>query len=155
MGTTQMFYGLTHKEDSYYGRYMNKFVALAPCIYFEETSYDHYVNSYGEYRKLGVNVIGGPNWNSHVKDICANMSEFWCKKAKGNRHREPQPLKSREWYYQITVEDRYQTYDPLYGETKEQMPMISPGLDSIDTVPIHLIVGTDDTHCSLAHAERI
>lgn len=35
------------------------------------------------------------------------------------------------------------------------MPMISPGLDSIDTVPIHLIVGEDDTHCSLEHAWRI
>lgn len=33
--------------------------------------------------------------------------------------------------------------------------MISPGLGSIDTVPIHLIVGTEDTHCSLEHAERI
>ena len=35
------------------------------------------------------------------------------------------------------------------------MPMISPGLDSIDTVPIHLVVGSDDTHCSLEHAQRI
>ncbi len=35
------------------------------------------------------------------------------------------------------------------------MPMISPGLDSIDTVPIHLIVGEVDTHCSLDHAKRI
>ena len=33
--------------------------------------------------------------------------------------------------------------------------MISPGLNSITQVPIHLIVGLDDTHCSLEHAKRI
>lgn len=33
--------------------------------------------------------------------------------------------------------------------------MISPGLDSIDKVPIHLIVGERDTHCSPDHARRI
>ena len=33
--------------------------------------------------------------------------------------------------------------------------MISPGLNSIDKVPIHLIVGENDTHCSLEHAKRI
>lgn len=100
-------------------------------------------------------MIGGPNWNSHVKDICANMSESWCNSAKGNEHMEAQPLKSREWYTQITISDRYQEYDPLYDEREQVMPMISPGLDSIDTVPIHLVVGADDTHCSLEHAQRI
>lgn len=78
MGTTQMFYGLTHIEETYYSRSMNKFIALAPCIYFEPTTYDQYVDGYGEYRKLGINVIGGPNWAGHVDDICANMSESWC-----------------------------------------------------------------------------
>ena len=33
--------------------------------------------------------------------------------------------------------------------------MISPGLDSIDKVPLHFIVGGADTHCSLDHARRI
>ena len=35
------------------------------------------------------------------------------------------------------------------------MPMVNPGLSSITQVPIHLIVGLSDTHCSLLHAERI
>ena len=33
--------------------------------------------------------------------------------------------------------------------------MVSPGLGSINQVPIHLIVGKSDTHCSLDHAKRI
>jgi len=95
---------------------MNKFIALAPCIYFEHTEYDQYVDGYGQYRKLGINVLFGPNWDKHTKDICANMSEGWCKDAKFSHFREAQPLKSREWYYQIAIEDRYQEYDPSYGE---------------------------------------
>jgi len=132
MGTTQIFYGLTLIEESYYGKYMNKFVALAPCVYNEPTTYEEYEDGYGEYRKLGINVIGGPNWDSHVEDICANMSESWCTMAKLNKYSEPQPLKSREWYAQITVSDRFQEYDPLYVDKESVMPMISPGLDSID-----------------------
>ena len=88
MGTTQMFYGLTHREEDFYADNMNKFVALAPCIYFEHTEYDQYVNGYGEYRKLGINVLYGPNWDQHKKDICANMSSYWCNDAKAT-NREP------------------------------------------------------------------
>jgi len=92
-----MFYGLTQIEEDFYAANMAKFVALAPCVYFEHTEYDQYVNGYGEYRKLGINVLYGPNWDQHTKDICDNMSEHWCNDAK-NKGREPQPLKSREWY---------------------------------------------------------
>ena len=81
MGTTQMFHGLTQIEEDYYASHMNKFVALAPCIYFEPTTYDDYVNGYGGMRKLGINVIGGPNWDSHANDICATMSKGWCEFA--------------------------------------------------------------------------
>lgn len=83
------------------------------------------------------------------------MSEHWCNDAKSHKNSEPQPLKSREWYTQITIEDRYQVYDATYGDSQKQSAMISPGLDSIDKVPIHLIVGENDTHCSLDHAKRI
>jgi len=97
---------------------------LAPCIYFEPTTYQQYVDGYGEYRKLGINVLYGPNWESHVVDICANMSEGWCNDAKNSRGKEPQPLKSREWYTQVTVSDRFQQYDPNFGSVKSVMPLI-------------------------------
>jgi len=35
-----MFYGLTQIEEDFYSQNMNKFVALAPCVYFEHTEYD-------------------------------------------------------------------------------------------------------------------
>jgi hypothetical protein len=130
---------------------MNKFVAIAPCIYMETTSYDQYHDGIGYYRKLGINVIYGPNWDDHVVDICANMSESWCNNAK-NGSGEPEPTKTREWYYQNAVEQSYSQYDFTYEDERALYPLIDPGLDSIDKVPLHFIVGENDTHCSLEHA---
>jgi predicted esterase len=53
------------------------------------------------------------------------------------------------------VSNRYQEYDPNFSEKQSETPMISPGLGSIDKVPIYMIVGSEDTHCSLDHAQRI
>ena len=89
MGTTQMFYGLTQVEEEFYADNMNKFVALAPCVWFEHRDYDYYTGGYGEYRKLGINVLYGPNWDKHTEDICANMSSYWCSDAKNSKNREP------------------------------------------------------------------
>jgi len=47
------------------------------------------VNGYGEYRKLGINVLYGPNWDKHKEDICANMSSYWCSDAKSSKNKEP------------------------------------------------------------------
>ena len=149
-----MFYGLTQIEEVYYGIHLNNFVAIAPCIYMEPKTYDQYVTSYGVFRKLGINVLGGPNWANNVKHICANMSEYWCNQAKKRLEKgeEPEPLKNLEWSQQIAVTDRFQEYDPNFTDRKGEPPLISPGLWSIDKVPIHMIVGTKDTHCTLEHA---
>ena len=79
MGTTQMFYGLTQIEDEYYKDHMNKFVALAPCIYFEPWTFMEYEFGYGAFRELGIPVFGGPQFKTTDKDlVCANLSPHWC-----------------------------------------------------------------------------
>ena len=60
MGTTQMFYGLAHLESIFHKTKLNKFIALAPCIYLEHETYEQYEFGIGAYRELGVNVICGP-----------------------------------------------------------------------------------------------
>jgi len=70
-------------------------------------------------RELGINVIAGPNWDSHMEVICENMSESWCKFAnerKSKYNSRPIPLKYFEWSSQIAVTDRYLEYDPLFGK---------------------------------------
>ena len=99
MGTSQMFYGLTQLEQTYYGKYMEKFIAIAPCVYVEPVTYEEYQNGYGKWRELGVNVIGGPNWHKHAKAICDNMDKKNCHDAHMRHFWEPEPLKTREWYY--------------------------------------------------------
>ena len=53
MGTTQIFYGLSQLESVYYGHYINKLIALAPCIYYYLMSYQEYVEDNVAYRNLG------------------------------------------------------------------------------------------------------
>ena len=95
--------------ENYYSRYMNKFIAMAPCIYFAPTQHYEYVEGYGKMRELGINVLYGPNWDSHAEVICDNMSQSWCKLANKRKSKfyPPTPLKSFEWSYQISVSDRY------------------------------------------------
>ena len=54
---------------------------------------------------------------------------------------QPQPIRSREWYAQISVESRFQEYAPdyLFGERKQ--PLVGGGLDKLTEVPMHFIVG--------------
>ena len=54
------------------------------------------------------------------------------------------PMKSLEWSYQMGVEGRFQEYSATYEHEEEQTALITPGLDSIDKVPIHFIVGGKD-----------
>ena len=75
--------------ENYYSRYMNKFIAMAPCIYFAPTQHYEYVEGYGKMRELGINVLGGPNWDSHIDDVCDNMSEFWCDYARKTKSKQP------------------------------------------------------------------
>ena len=134
---------------------MNKFVALAPCIYFEPYTFVEYEFGYGAFRELGIPVFGGPLFKTtDLELVCSFMSPHWCDWVK-NFDGEPQPVKSREWYYQIAVEEKFQEWGKDYLRGQRETPMVSPGLDSITKVPIHLIVGTKDTHCSLDHAKRI
>ena len=84
-----MFYGLTQLEDDYFGQFMNKFIALSPCVYYQNTQYYEYVERYEKMRELGINVISGPNWDSHAEVICDQMSEILCKYAKRKIDRNP------------------------------------------------------------------
>ena len=77
-----MFYGLTQLQEYYYGQFMNKFIAMSPCVYHDLTQYYKYVERYEKMRELGINVINGPNWDSHVEVICDKMSKSLCKYVK-------------------------------------------------------------------------
>ena len=151
-----MLYGLTQLEDNYYGQVLNKFIAMPACIYYEPMQHYEYVEGYGKMREIGINVIAGPNWDSHAKVICDNMSYTWCTWADSRKNTSPIPLKTFEWSSQIAVTGRFIEYDPLFGKNQSyDTPLISPGLDSINMVPIHILVGEKDTICSVNHAKKI
>ena len=61
-GTSQMFYGLTQKEDDYFDDVLNKAILLAPCVYATSSGFDDYMKVFPKWRKSGINVINSANW---------------------------------------------------------------------------------------------
>lgn len=64
-GTVQMFYGLSHIEESYYEKNLIKFIALAPCSVSTAwgTDLEFYKKTWFRLQDLGIYAIGGPNWD--------------------------------------------------------------------------------------------
>lgn len=81
MGTTQMFFGLLQMQDTFYGEKLHKFVALAPCIYLNERSFNDYQYGIGALRNLGIWVMNGPNWEEDKKTICRYLGPSACMNA--------------------------------------------------------------------------
>ena len=97
MGTTQMFFGLTQLQHDYYADKLHKFIALAPCIYLNERTYNDYTYGIGALRNLGIYVMNGPNWEQDKKLICKYLGPSACMNAMVISG-QPQPIRSREWY---------------------------------------------------------
>ena len=71
LGTSTMFYGLGINTP-YLESKVNRFVALAPCIY-EDTrpTYEGLVGFYKKLHDIGVHYLAGPDWKTNgLKKIC-------------------------------------------------------------------------------------
>ena len=53
-GTSQMFYGLATMEAEYFGERLDRFIAVAPCIYNAFLDYDAAVANYKMFFDLGI-----------------------------------------------------------------------------------------------------
>ena len=79
-GTTQMFYALAKYEESYLASSLEKFVALAPCTFFDvsTTPESYWENSVYKFPAKGVDELYGPNWTAKQKIICDNFDDVVC-----------------------------------------------------------------------------
>jgi len=65
-GTVQMFYGLSHIEESYFEKNLIKFIALAPCSVSTcggSPDLEYFEKNWFRLQDLGVYAIAGPNWD--------------------------------------------------------------------------------------------
>ena len=65
---------------------------------------------------------------------------------------QPVAVQSEEYWYMNGLADRFQEYDDKF--TKSNMDTTLIDLSKIKKVPIAAFVGTKDTTCSKAHADK-
>lgn len=73
-----MFYGLSIMEEEYFANKVNKFIAMAPCIYYnqaafyEDASYDEIVDNHETYEANSIeylNTVEGYDMEFEKKSI--------------------------------------------------------------------------------------
>ena len=132
-----MFYGLTQKEDTYFADKVNKAIFLAPCI-FTYQPIEEYTGAWPLYRSLGINSMIDANWADDQVTICTEASESWGCTLAGflNPPMQTNSVKSFETYGQIANSNRFQVYKPDFAVGNFESDLVTPGLESIDRVPI-------------------
>lgn len=148
-GTTQMFYGLSKFEESFYADSLLKFAAFAPCIRFSQTDPKVWKRSIFRYDNLGIYHEGGRDQIDNIKKICTHIPRN-CKQSMEWLIMQPSSVQSTLHYAQTAIEGRFQEYSPTYEQGDTQTPLIP--LDSIDKVPIAMWVGADDNLCNKEQA---
>ena len=148
-GNTQIFYGLTQLQETFYARKLNKVIALAPCVFYNTALMGTpYAESTGWYRDQSIYGINSEQWPDYKDLTCAaHPGTLQCTQAaEWARNGETDSVKSMEWTYQIAESNAYQNYMPSYPAEADA---ITPGLASIE-VPIWWFIAEEDETCTPA-----
>ena len=152
-GTVQMFYALAKFEEAYLADSLEKFVALAPCTFYDAQGVPetYYENSVYKFPALGVDELYGPNWTAKQKIICDTFDQSVCD-AWQCTECETVATRSETHWLQNTYTGRFQEYAPKYLEGEKEAALIP--LESIDKVPVAMVIGAKDALCTLKEAEK-
>ena len=69
-GTSQLLYGLTQKEETYFADKLDKAILLAPCLYATSLGLESYEETFPVYEQQLINVVNDPNWSYDVESLC-------------------------------------------------------------------------------------
>lgn len=155
-GTIQMFYALSHLEESFFVDNLYKFVAMAPCTICPSYGVDesYYDNSLYALPSVGVYDLYGPNWSDEYATICSapTLTDDACQYASCTDC-FTMSVQSESHWYQNTYTDRFQEWVPrdqyLSGDTQAELIHI----ETIDKIPISLLVGELDNTCPYSQAQ--
>ena len=75
-----MFYALAKFEEDILADSLERFVALAPCTFYDPSGVPetYWENSMYKFPALGVDELYGPNWTAKQKIICDNFDKAVC-----------------------------------------------------------------------------
>jgi hypothetical protein len=57
-----MFYALAKMEEEYFAASIDKFVAIAPCIYPTRSIVSSYDGFFSSLKEADIHVVYGPGW---------------------------------------------------------------------------------------------
>ena len=107
-GTTQMFYGLSKYEESFYADSLLKYAAFAPCIRFSQSDEKKWKHGAFKYNDMGIYHEGGLYQLENIKKICTTMPfHGHCKLAIEKILMQPSSVQSTLHYAQCAIEGRF------------------------------------------------
>jgi hypothetical protein len=116
-GATQLLYGLSYMEDSFYKDYLRGAILLAPCtkmnILGGSMGYHYYSELVDQIDMIGLYGLHGLNWEQFKPEVCAHLGRQWCDQEKiwGD---EPISARALTHYFQMGIEGRFQEYAESY-----------------------------------------
>ena len=81
-GATEILYGLSYLEDSFYKHYLRGAILLAPCTKMNvlggTMGYHYYGELVDEIDLIGLYGLHGLNWEQFKPEVCAHLGRQWC-----------------------------------------------------------------------------
>ena len=133
-----MLVGLSQLEESFFAERLNKAIMLAPCLWQKPESMETYRGVFPAFKEKGLNTYWGEEYVEVYEEICDEAPEsIACEEVWAESGWIVNSLKSQEYWWQLATVGRFQEYIPDF-ETASSLisPLIKPGLDSIDKVPV-------------------
>ena len=148
-GNVQVFYALSHIEESFFADNVHKVIAMAPCTVNPPWTDESYYEK-GLYQLQGAGIYDeyGPNWKAEYPEVCL-VSEEACEQL-NCANCQPMSIQSSLHWQQNTYTGRFQEFAPNYLDGERETDLIDIG--SIDKVPIAMLVGKDDVTCPYSQA---
>ena len=113
-GTTQMFYGLSKYEESFYADNLLKFAAFAPCTLLGVKDRKEWEHSIFQYDDQFIFFEGGDEQYHNAGKICGDMDNTNCYYANLWLTLQPTSLQSSLHYAQCSIEGRFQEFSTDY-----------------------------------------
>ena len=81
-GATQLLYGLSYLEDSFYKHHLRGAVLMAPCtrmnILNGSMGYHYYGELMDQIDLIGLYGLHGLNWDQFKPEVCSHLGRYWC-----------------------------------------------------------------------------
>ena len=133
-GATELLYGLSYLEDSFFRDYLRGAILLAPCTKMNmlrgSSGYHYYGDLINKIDMIGLYGVFGHNWEEFKPEVCAHLGRRWCDQAL-IWEEESFSARALMHFFQMGIEERFQEYSESYEKGKKHRITADIPLDNI------------------------